>query len=48
MIFKVFKRPATLSKEPKEYYTLLFTVDKNASPATMRLTKSHHQPATGM
>ena len=47
MIFKVFKRPATLSKEPKEYYTLLFTVNKSSSPATVR-TKSHYQPAAGM
>ena len=36
MILKVTKRPATLSNEPKRYYTLLFTVDKNALPATMR------------
>ena len=35
MILKVTKRPATLSNEPKRYYTLLFTVDKNALPATI-------------
>ena len=36
LIFKVTKCPASLSKEPKWYYTLLFTGDKNAPPATMR------------
>ena len=37
MILRLLKCPASLSKEPKKwYYTLLFTVDKNALPATMR------------
>ncbi len=43
MILKGFsKDPASLSKDPKEYSTLLFTVDKNANPVTMRFTKSHY------
>ena len=42
MILRLLRLTADLSDEPKRYYTLVFTVDKNATPPIMH-TKSHYQ-----
>ena len=49
MISRLLKCPASLSKEPKEYTTLLlFTVDKNASPAIDEITMIMNECLVGI